>query len=142
MKLIRYFRSELKTSDHRPVGALFSVNVYRADPTKCLDLVEDIIECLGPPDSTIICSLTSTRRFPPALFPQVAGKLKEIPAQIRLSKFEDGELHIVLENGEAALAALSMDGIHLGTLLSGMSIFSKIILEGLGKLHFNAVLIA
>ncbi|KHJ84192.1 hypothetical protein OESDEN_16098, partial [Oesophagostomum dentatum] len=68
---------------------------------------------LGPPDSPIICSLTSTRRFPPALFPQVAGKLKEIPAQIRLSKFEDGELHIVLENGEAALAALSMDGIHL-----------------------------
>ncbi|CAJ0604121.1 unnamed protein product [Cylicocyclus nassatus] len=113
VKLIRYFRSELKTSDHRPVGALFSVNVYRVDKSKCVDLVEDIVACLGPPDSTIICSLEGTKRFPAQLFSQVAGKLKEIPAQIRLSKFEDGELHIVLENGEAALAALSMDGIKL-----------------------------
>ncbi|KAK6044202.1 hypothetical protein COOONC_18292 [Cooperia oncophora] len=42
-KLIRYFRSELKTSDHRPVGALFSVNVFRVDQTKCLELVEDVV---------------------------------------------------------------------------------------------------
>lgn len=39
----RYFRSELKTSDHRPVGALFAVNSYRVDETRCLSLVEDIV---------------------------------------------------------------------------------------------------
>lgn len=112
-KLIRYFRSELKTSDHRPVGALFAVNSYRVDETRCLSLVEDIVASLGPPDSTIICSTEGAQRFPVALFPKIAAKLKEIPAHICLSKFEDGELHIVLENGEAALAALSMDGVRI-----------------------------
>ncbi|KAK6044201.1 hypothetical protein COOONC_18291 [Cooperia oncophora] len=48
-----------------------------------------------------------------AAFPQIVAKLKEIPARICLSKFEDDELHILLENGEVALAALSMDGINL-----------------------------
>ncbi|VDO41955.1 unnamed protein product [Haemonchus placei] len=112
-KLIRYFRSELKTSDHRPVGALFSVNVFRVDQVKCVQLVEDIVACLGPPDSTIICSIEGTQRFPMAVFPQIVAKLKEIPAHICLSKFEDDDLHIVLENGEAAIAALSMDGIRI-----------------------------
>uniref|UniRef100_A0A7I5EBA2 phosphoinositide 5-phosphatase n=1 Tax=Haemonchus contortus TaxID=6289 RepID=A0A7I5EBA2_HAECO len=112
-KLIRYFRSELKTSDHRPVGALFSVNVLRVDQVKCVQLVEDIVACLGPPDSTIICSIEGTQRFPMAVFPQIVAKLKEIPAHICLSKFEDDDLHIVLENGEAAIAALSMDGIRI-----------------------------
>ncbi|WKY03664.1 hypothetical protein Q1695_004987 [Nippostrongylus brasiliensis] len=112
-KLIRYFRSELKTSDHRPVGAIFSVNVYRVDQNKCLSVVEDIVASLGPPDSTIICSLEGVQRFPVAIFPKIAAKLKEIPAHINLSKFEDGELHIVLENGETALAALSMDGVQI-----------------------------
>ncbi|KAK5972381.1 hypothetical protein GCK32_001425 [Trichostrongylus colubriformis] len=113
LKLIRYFRSELKTSDHRPVGAVFSLDVYRVDQAKCLRLVEDIVASLGPPDSTIICSIDGSSRFPMALFPKIVSKLKEIPANIHLSKFEDDELHIVLENGETALAALSMDGINI-----------------------------
>ncbi|KAK5967722.1 Synaptojanin-1 [Trichostrongylus colubriformis] len=46
LKLIRYFRSELKTSDHRPVGAVFSLDVYRVDQAKCLQLVEDIVASL------------------------------------------------------------------------------------------------
>lgn len=31
-----------------------------------------------------------------------------------VSRFEDGELHIMVENGETALAAISMDGIQIG----------------------------
>ncbi|KAE9421444.1 hypothetical protein Angca_002217, partial [Angiostrongylus cantonensis] len=112
-KLIRYFRSELKTSDHRPVGAIFSVNTYRVNQTKCISLVEDIVASLGPPDSTIICNLEGVKGFPVAVFPKIFVKLKEIPAQVCLSKFVNGELHIVLESGEAALAALSMDGIRI-----------------------------
>ncbi|VDM55968.1 unnamed protein product [Angiostrongylus costaricensis] len=112
-KLIRYFRSELKTSDHRPVGAIFSVNAYRVHRTKCVSLVEDIVASLGPPDSTIICNLEGIKGFPVAVFPKIFAKLKEIPAQVCLSKFVGGELHIILESGEAALAALSMDGIRI-----------------------------
>ncbi|KAJ1358954.1 hypothetical protein KIN20_017539 [Parelaphostrongylus tenuis] len=112
-KLIRYFRSELKTSDHRPVGALFSVNVYRVNRTKCVSLVEDIVASLGPPDCTIICTLEGIKRFPAEVFPKIFAKLKEIPAKVCLSKLVEGELHIILESGEAALAALSMDGIQI-----------------------------
>uniref|UniRef100_A0A158PBJ9 phosphoinositide 5-phosphatase n=1 Tax=Angiostrongylus cantonensis TaxID=6313 RepID=A0A158PBJ9_ANGCA len=85
-KLIRYFRSELKTSDHRPVGAIFSVNTYRVNQTKCISLVEDIV---------------------------AMHVIVSIAYMSILGVFVNGELHIVLESGEAALAALSMDGIRI-----------------------------
>lgn len=42
--LISYDRSELKTSDHRPVGSVFMVDTYKVDAKKCVELIEDVVE--------------------------------------------------------------------------------------------------
>lgn len=41
--LFRYDRAELKTSDHRPVGALFSVDLRKVKHEGISTLVEDVI---------------------------------------------------------------------------------------------------
>lgn len=69
---------------------------------------------MGPPDGTIIVSIAGKPRFPPQMFPPIHEKLKELGAQVQLSKFDDGDLWIVLNSGEMALAALSMDGLKIG----------------------------
>ena len=42
--LLSYDRSELKTSDHRPVGAVFKVETFKVDGKKCVELIEDVVE--------------------------------------------------------------------------------------------------
>ncbi|CAB3409984.1 unnamed protein product [Caenorhabditis bovis] len=110
-ELLSYDRSELKTSDHRPVGALFVVRTHKVDSKKCVELIEDVVESMGPPDGTIIVNIIGKQRFPPPMFVPIHAKLKELGAVVQLSKFEDGELWIILNSGEMALAALSMDGL-------------------------------
>ncbi|CAD6195142.1 unnamed protein product [Caenorhabditis auriculariae] len=112
-RLLSYDRAELKTSDHRPVGANFLVNTYKVDSAKCIELVEDVIESMGPPDGTIIVNFVGKQRFPPAMFPPVHEKLKELGVRVLLSKFENGDLWIVVNSGESALAAMSMDGLKI-----------------------------
>ncbi|CAC70096.1 Synaptojanin [Caenorhabditis elegans] len=113
-QLLSYDRSELKTSDHRPVGAVFKVETFKVGGRKCVELIEDVVESMGPPDGTIIVSIAGKPRFPPQMFPPIHEKLKELGAQVQLSKFDDGDLWIVLNSGEMALAALSMDGLKIG----------------------------
>ena len=70
---------------------------------------------MGPPDGTIVVNIVGKQRFPPQMFPPIHEKLKELGAMVQLSKFDNGDLWIVLNSGEMALAALSMDGLKIGT---------------------------
>ncbi|CAI5447115.1 unnamed protein product [Caenorhabditis angaria] len=121
-RLMSYDRSELKTSDHRPVGSIFQLDTYKIDSKKCIELIEDVVESMGPPDGTIIVTIVGKSRFPPSMFQPVHEKLKELGATVQLSKFEDGELWIILNSGEMALAALSMDGLSLNQPQEGPQI--------------------
>ncbi|PAV77891.1 hypothetical protein WR25_05921 [Diploscapter pachys] len=113
-RLIRYYRSELKTSDHRPVGALFSINLNKIDTSKCLNLLEDVISCMGPPDATLIVSIEGRKAFPHTLFGEILKQLNELHIRLLLSKYEEGELWLIVNSGECALAVLSIDGLTIG----------------------------
>lgn len=118
VQLIRYGRAELKTSDHRPVSAVFLVIVWKVDLTKCALVYEDVASCMGPPDATVLVSVDQCDSFPVNLYYPTLQKLGQLGIQPLLSKFEGAELWLVLENGEMALAALSMDGVYVeGSLL-------------------------
>lgn len=66
---------------------------------------------MGPPDGTIICSVEGKSHFPMAIFPALCDKLRELDVNILASKCEYDELWLILESGESALAAVSMDGV-------------------------------
>ncbi|GAB1864194.1 phosphoinositide 5-phosphatase [Camponotus japonicus] len=53
-KLVYYGRAELKQSDHRPVIATIDIDVHCVDPEKRERVFKEVIQDLGPPDSTII----------------------------------------------------------------------------------------
>lgn len=111
--LLRYGRAELKTSDHRPVSALFKIVVWKLNPAKCEVVYNDIIGCMGPPDATVLVSVEGTSAFPVSLYYPVLEKLTLLGITPTLTKFEDKDLWLILENGEMALAALSMDGLNV-----------------------------
>ncbi|CAI4229456.1 unnamed protein product [Auanema sp. JU1783] len=113
-QLLRYYRSEIKTSDHRPVGSLFSINAYKVEALKCAVLFEDVLSSMGPPDGTILCSFEGVSRFPHTAYGDIVQKLMELNAVVLASKYEDNFLWIILDSGESALAALSMDGVPIG----------------------------
>ncbi|ESO01264.1 hypothetical protein HELRODRAFT_157228 [Helobdella robusta] len=53
-RLILYNRSELKTSDHRPVMAIFDVNLFKSDPDKRSQTLKNAILQHGPSDRCIV----------------------------------------------------------------------------------------
>jgi hypothetical protein len=64
-KQLYYGRAEVKTSDHRPVGALFDVEVEICDETKMHQEFIDILERFRPSNAQLMChwkSETNVRR--------------------------------------------------------------------------------
>ncbi|VDN29475.1 unnamed protein product, partial [Dibothriocephalus latus] len=57
--LLAYCRAELKISDHRPVGALFDVDVLLVDREKRRRVLEEVILANGPADATVRIRWTS-----------------------------------------------------------------------------------
>ena len=49
-----YGRAELKQSDHRPVLAVLDVEARVVNPAKREDVVESLLERLGPSDGTVV----------------------------------------------------------------------------------------
>ncbi|VDM25235.1 unnamed protein product [Toxocara canis] len=116
VKLQWYGRSELKTSDHRPVSALFRVDAFAVDPENCKSVYEDVISSVGPPDATVLVSVRSAAAFPVELYYSVLDKLVQLGISPRLSKFDGPDLWLIFESGEMALAALSMDGVYVADM--------------------------
>ncbi len=53
-RLLYYGRTELKTSDHRPVLALIEIDNYRVNEQERAVCLRETLHELGPPDATII----------------------------------------------------------------------------------------
>ncbi|CAK5060686.1 unnamed protein product [Meloidogyne enterolobii] len=117
VQLIHYGRSELKTSDHRPVYAIFQLNSLKFDFDKAEPIIRDIICSIGPPHSCVQCFISnnSLNVFPKQLCNEIFMKLCELGSVPKLSKLEGQYLFIIFKTGLDALAALSMDGINLST---------------------------
>lgn len=77
VKLLEYRRSELRTSDHRPVAAIFNLNVLKVNLKKCEQVFRDVVASLGPPDCMILCSLKGEEIFPYEFVGLVLKKLNE-----------------------------------------------------------------
>ncbi|CAH8519627.1 unnamed protein product [Schistosoma turkestanicum] len=52
-RLLLYNRAELKTSDHRPVGAIFNIDVNVVSPQSRRKVILDVIEDYGPINATV-----------------------------------------------------------------------------------------
>lgn len=113
VKLIHYGRSELKTSDHRPVFAIFQLDTIKFDFNKAEHILRDIVYSIGPPNSAIVCSVVGHSTFPQHVCNSIYSKLYEFGSIVLLSKIEHQSLHILLSTGMDALAALSLDGLVL-----------------------------
>ncbi|VDP01990.1 unnamed protein product [Soboliphyme baturini] len=112
-KLLLYARAELKTSDHRPVGAIFDLEVRKMDFDKFESVYHDVLTCMGPPDATVIITVDSASAdsdmFPHYIVDQVLQKVAQLCIQVLLVKFVGKEMWLIFKDGEMALAALSMD---------------------------------
>jgi len=113
--LLHYGRAELKTSDHRPVGAQFEFLVRRVDPAQRRRVYEEVIGSMGPPDGTVLVSIVGCPdAFPGDRVDAVLGKLQELGIHPIIVKFDRADMWLIFENGESALAALSMHGVCVG----------------------------
>lgn len=57
-RLLYYGRTELKTSDHRPVLALIEIDTFRVDEKEKKQVLQRTLEDLGPPDATVVVTPT------------------------------------------------------------------------------------
>ncbi|VDK69653.1 unnamed protein product [Onchocerca ochengi] len=114
VQLLNYDRIELKTSDHRPVCALFRVDAYKIDLSRFGLVFRDVVSSVGPPDGSVLVSVCSLDSFPPELYLPVIGKLDLLGISPSISKIESGELWLIFNSCDMALAALSLDGVKIG----------------------------
>ncbi|KAM7541625.1 hypothetical protein Aperf_G00000043699 [Anoplocephala perfoliata] len=57
--LLVYYRAEVKTSDHRPVAAVFDIGIQVVEPKKRRQVVEEELLAAGPGDATVRVSWAS-----------------------------------------------------------------------------------
>nr|CDS31929.1 synaptojanin 1 [Hymenolepis microstoma] len=51
--LLVYYRAEIRTSDHRPVAAVFDIDIQVVEPKKRRQVIEEEILAAGPGDATV-----------------------------------------------------------------------------------------
>lgn len=78
----------MKTSDHRPVGALFDVNMLQIDENKRESVYQSVVGTMGPPDATVLVSVDgdSGRSFPEARVEAVLRKVAELGNRVLVVK--------------------------------------------------------
>ncbi|KAL3981632.1 hypothetical protein ACH3XW_43860 [Acanthocheilonema viteae] len=114
VQLLNYDRIELKTSDHRPVYALFHVDAYKINFSRFGFVFRDVVSSMGPPDGTVLVSVCNLDSFPPELHLPVIGKLDLLGISPSISKVESDVLWLIFNSCDIALAALSLDGVKIG----------------------------
>uniref|UniRef100_A0A1I8E9R5 phosphoinositide 5-phosphatase n=1 Tax=Wuchereria bancrofti TaxID=6293 RepID=A0A1I8E9R5_WUCBA len=122
--LLNYDRIELKTSDHRPVCALFRVDTFKINLSRFALVFRDVISSMGPLDGTVLVSMCNRDSFPVELRLPVIGKLDQLGISPSISKLfvsyngtekiESGILWLIFNSSDIALAALSLDGVKMG----------------------------
>ncbi|GAB6030737.1 hypothetical protein CHUAL_007588 [Chamberlinius hualienensis] len=110
-KLVHYVRSELKTSDHRPVIANLDIDVLMIDEHKRSEVFHDVLGSIGPPNGTVLVTVEQhndasvfTDQFIEHLL-----KLFEKAGEVILVRFVEEAVWIIFRNGRQALNALEFN---------------------------------
>ncbi|XP_053385173.1 synaptojanin-1-like [Mercenaria mercenaria] len=110
-KLLLYSRSELKTSDHRPVMALFDVQVMTVKENDRDKVFEEVLSKQGPHDATVILSCDDGE-FDDELVDEVVGTFSDF-GEIILVRFVDEDMWLIYKNGQMAMKASEQDKIQV-----------------------------
>nr|XP_022328766.1 synaptojanin-1-like isoform X2 [Crassostrea virginica] len=107
-KLLLYNRVELKTSDHRPVLALYDIDTLKVEENKKEQKLQEIVSNQGPPDGTVIISV-ETEEMEQELVEAIVQFFSDV-GEIVLVRFVDADLWLIFKTGQFALKALNYDG--------------------------------
>ncbi|KAL1138649.1 hypothetical protein AAG570_008711 [Ranatra chinensis] len=113
--LIYYGRAELKQSDHRPVVALFNIDVFEVDPVKQTRALMDIIQENGPTDAAVIVQCKDERNnylFDDACKTKTLEQMAQFGEVILVRQVEDC-MYIIYRNSESALLAAKLGKIEM-----------------------------
>ncbi|XP_052801700.1 synaptojanin-1-like [Mya arenaria] len=110
-KLLLYTRSELKTSDHRPVLGLFDVQVMKVRDTDRDRVYEEALYAQGPQDATVIVSMV-TGEFDDDMVDEIVGTFSDA-GEIILVRFVDEEMWLIYKTGAMALQALQYNNTQI-----------------------------
>nr|XP_018906096.1 PREDICTED: synaptojanin-1 isoform X1 [Bemisia tabaci] len=105
-RLIHYGRAELKQSDHRPVIAIIDIEIYKVNPDLRAKVLKDVIQDLGPPDSTIIVQVETDEEENvfEELMPALLQELSQV-GEVVLVRFVEDTMWVTFRDGQTALAA-------------------------------------
>ncbi|XP_069787736.1 synaptojanin-2-like isoform X2 [Narcine bancroftii] len=112
--LLYYGRAELTASDHRPVLAIFEVNIEEVDILAREQILQEITSSQGPPDATVVVCLKRANNEPLEEFPDDLSS--EIISRfcsygtILLVRFDGGQMLVTFQDSRMALKVLELDG--------------------------------
>ncbi|GCB68204.1 hypothetical protein scyTo_0013796, partial [Scyliorhinus torazame] len=112
--LLYYGRAELNASDHRPVLAIFEVNIQEVDVFAREEVFQDITSSQGPSDATVVICLkgaTNEEReaFPDDLSNEIINCFQSY-GTILLVRFDHGQMLVTFQDSRMALKVLDLDG--------------------------------
>lgn len=124
-RVVHYGRSELKQSDHRPVIAIIDVDVAEVVPDLRQQVINEVIESMGPPDCTIIATVLNVleggedeQLFSESTTNTIIQELSNF-GEIILVRFVDDSMWVTFREGHSALSAAAkkkavLCGLELG----------------------------
>ncbi|XP_060687579.1 synaptojanin-2-like isoform X1 [Hemiscyllium ocellatum] len=112
--LLYYGRAELKASDHKPVLAVFEVNIQEVDIFAREQVFQEITSSQGPSDATVVICLkgpTNGEReaFSDDLSNEITNWLQSY-GNILLVRFDHGQMLVTFQDSRMALKVLDLDG--------------------------------
>ncbi|XP_062906543.1 synaptojanin-1 isoform X3 [Mobula hypostoma] len=111
--LVYYGRAELKTSDHRPVVAIIDIDIFDIDPDARQRVYKDVIALQGPPDGTVVMSLTSSSSdqnyFDDNLIDHLLQQFAAY-GDVILIRFVEDKMWVTFLEGSSALAVQKLSG--------------------------------
>ncbi|XP_051871302.1 synaptojanin-1 isoform X7 [Pristis pectinata] len=111
--LVYYGRAELKTSDHRPVVAIIDIDIFDIDPDARQRVYKEVIALQGPPDGTVVVSLTSSSSdhnyFDDNLIDQLLQQFAAY-GDVILIRFVEDKMWVTFLEGSSALAVQKLSG--------------------------------
>uniref|UniRef100_A0A1B6C9Y5 phosphoinositide 5-phosphatase n=1 Tax=Clastoptera arizonana TaxID=38151 RepID=A0A1B6C9Y5_9HEMI len=105
-----YGRAELKQSDHRPVIALISIEIYQVDERRRSQVFMEVIQDLGPPDATIIIQVEGAQTsgddsvYDDNFMMSLLQELSQI-GEVILVRFVEETMWVTFRDGQCAVAA-------------------------------------
>uniref|UniRef100_A0A6G1SGM4 phosphoinositide 5-phosphatase n=1 Tax=Aceria tosichella TaxID=561515 RepID=A0A6G1SGM4_9ACAR len=110
-----YNRIELLSSDHRPVIAEFEIEALEVDKDARNDVLDQVLDQCGPPDSTIfVCVDGHLDVADDQVFAAILKLLADEAGEIVLVRYVKASLMIIFSDGKAAVKALELNGCPLG----------------------------